>query len=46
MDGMDILDIAHAAVWPPAGIKPMQLGLRQLGTSSLFVLLMMVAVVL
>jgi hypothetical protein len=41
-----ILDIAHATVWPPAGIKPMQLGLRQLATSSLFVVLMMVAVVL
>lgn len=41
-----IADIAQSAVLPPVGIKPTQLGLRQLTTSSLFVVLMVIAVFL
>ncbi len=41
-----IADIAQSAIRPPVGIKPTQLGLRQLATSSVFVVLMAIAVVL
>jgi len=38
-----LADIIHAAIRPPVGVKPTQLGLRQLGMSSLYVLMMMLA---
>lgn len=41
-----IADIAQSAIRPPVGIKPTRLGLRQLATSSLFVVLMVIAVLI
>ncbi len=40
-----VADIVHATIRPPAGVKPTQLGLRQLGASSLYVAVMLLAVI-
>jgi hypothetical protein len=39
-----LADIVHATARPPVGVRPTQLGLRQLGTSSLYVFVMVLAV--